>query len=688
MSNQTITDLASLSQDNIDAANDILLAVDVSDTTMSASGTNVKITPKSMIGKSIADLAQTWNNGATVFTGFKLNVTDTASDASSSLMDLQVGGSSKFRIAKNGTIYVNGSEFTAGGGAWGGITGTLSSQTDLQNALNAKLNLSGGTLTGGLSGTTATFSGDITGNIHIANSGSYFRLSRASSAGARFASLGDYTCQIFRDDGATNGIFLNLSDPPNSLLRMPSGMILAWGDTTVGSGNPHSTGATGLALLAEANQILAQRNGTNAQTFRIYGTYTDASNYRRLYISSTTAGAFTLGIEGAGTGASGNTLTVASALTVNGLITSSGGISATQVISTNTNGFSTPIGGNGYRFVSAGYFTASSDGVFKFSDNADTSFNRLQFGGTTSAFPSLQRTGATLRARLADDSGFADFLAGAITSTGLINGATYAWNSLTYQDVSSTPGIRADANGLYFRLFGSDYVRVAYGVMNLVRVGNGNTAGIASCSSAANVGAPDCQLLTTAAHTWEIYGSTNAQTLRVYQSRTDASNYHRWKVDYSGSTCLFGTERAGTGATGNMEIWLNGGAALTFNSGGKIFVGNRDITFGSWNGGECSIRQSTAFNSRLDLVDANSHSTYVNLALNTLFFGGTTSSFARIDRNSTTLRANLADGSALTNFQAKLTTDTNYVAGAPTATGYLILYDATGTAYRVPAVLN
>jgi hypothetical protein len=36
----------------------------------------------------------------------------------------------------------------AGGAVWGGITGTLSSQTDLQSALNAKANLSGATFTG------------------------------------------------------------------------------------------------------------------------------------------------------------------------------------------------------------------------------------------------------------------------------------------------------------------------------------------------------------------------------------------------------------------------------------------------------------------------------------------------------------------------------------------------------------
>lgn len=46
---------------------------------------------------------------------------------------------------------------SAGAGvAWGAITGTLSSQTDLQTALDAKLNLSGGTLTGDLTISKAT----------------------------------------------------------------------------------------------------------------------------------------------------------------------------------------------------------------------------------------------------------------------------------------------------------------------------------------------------------------------------------------------------------------------------------------------------------------------------------------------------------------------------------------------------
>ena len=40
-----------------------------------------------------------WNNAATTFTGLKLNVTDTASASSSNLLDLQVNGSSKFRVS-------------------------------------------------------------------------------------------------------------------------------------------------------------------------------------------------------------------------------------------------------------------------------------------------------------------------------------------------------------------------------------------------------------------------------------------------------------------------------------------------------------------------------------------------------------------------------------------------------------
>jgi hypothetical protein len=57
-----------------------------------------------------------------------------------------------------------------------------------------------------------------------------------------------------------------------------------------------------LKLFRDAANILAQRNAANAQTFRCYGTYTDASNYVRASLSSTST-AVTLAAETAGTGA-------------------------------------------------------------------------------------------------------------------------------------------------------------------------------------------------------------------------------------------------------------------------------------------------------------------------------------------------------------------------------------------------
>ena len=50
----------------------------------------------------IFNLTDTWNNVATVFSAVKMNVTDTASAVGSKLIDLQVAGTSKFNVSKDG----------------------------------------------------------------------------------------------------------------------------------------------------------------------------------------------------------------------------------------------------------------------------------------------------------------------------------------------------------------------------------------------------------------------------------------------------------------------------------------------------------------------------------------------------------------------------------------------------------
>ena len=63
-----------------------------------------------------------WNDAATVFTGLKLNVTDTASAAGSKLLDLQANGTNRFYMSSTGIGYLP----TAGGDASAFIFGGTS----------------------------------------------------------------------------------------------------------------------------------------------------------------------------------------------------------------------------------------------------------------------------------------------------------------------------------------------------------------------------------------------------------------------------------------------------------------------------------------------------------------------------------------------------------------------------------
>lgn len=71
----------------------------------------------------------------------------------------------------------------------------------------------------------------------------------------------------------------------------------------IGWGGYYSAISTPDLLIGrDAAGVFAQRNGTNAQTFRVYGTYTDASNYVRASLAASST-LVTLAAETAGTGA-------------------------------------------------------------------------------------------------------------------------------------------------------------------------------------------------------------------------------------------------------------------------------------------------------------------------------------------------------------------------------------------------
>lgn len=190
------------------------------------------------------------------------------------------------------------------------------------------------------------------------------------------------------------------------------GITIAAGDITATAGNVVSSAAniglnsTGGAfywrssqtwLYSDSNNALDQRNSTNAQALRVYNTYTDASNYERAKIAWAT-NVLQIGTEKLGTGTA-RALELQTDGTTRLTITTSGTVSLSgSLVLPSTGSMS---------FTSRGIFSASADGVFRFTNNASTDFGRLQLGGTTSSFPAIKRSGTAAQIRLADDSAYA-----------------------------------------------------------------------------------------------------------------------------------------------------------------------------------------------------------------------------------------------------------------------------------------
>jgi hypothetical protein len=202
--------------------------------------------------------------------------------------------------------------------------------------------------------------------------------------------------------------------------HMAAGYAVTWGNSAT------LNGSIDLSLFRDAANTLAQRNGTNAQAFRVYRTFTDASNYARLEMSfsGTNASIF---IDVAGSGATGNLSIAANQLIfntgVNRWIVNSSGHFVAATDNTYDIGAS---GATRPRNVFVGtsligplvrtdFINNSSNTVtyLQFPSSGETTQfvpggtnPRLQFGGTTSSFPSLKRSTTSLQVRLADDSAF------------------------------------------------------------------------------------------------------------------------------------------------------------------------------------------------------------------------------------------------------------------------------------------
>lgn len=94
--------------------------------------------------------------------------------------------------------------------------------------------------------------------------------------------------------------------------------------------------------------------------------------------------------------------------------------------------------GSGYYINTFAWIKSSAIGNILLQDETQTTFNRLQLGGTTSSFPAIKRNGAAIDFRLADDSGYCAINAGSVFS-----------NTGQIQALGSSTLYFGNANNLY-----------------------------------------------------------------------------------------------------------------------------------------------------------------------------------------------------------------------------------------------
>lgn len=182
------------------------------------------------------------------------------------------------------------------------------------------------------------------------------------------------------------------------ITRQNTGFFVLNGTAALSWGSGNSVAGADTSLFRDAADTLAQRRGTNFQTFRLYSTYTDGSNYERGFMRwSGAGGTLQIGTEALGTGSS-RALELQTGGTTRFTIATNGAIICSSSLSVVSNLF---FQGN------AAIVGNIASGVLRLvAASGLTDFNRLQFGGGTASFPALKRSSTVLQARLADDSDF------------------------------------------------------------------------------------------------------------------------------------------------------------------------------------------------------------------------------------------------------------------------------------------
>ncbi len=465
----------------------------------------------------VLNAAQTWNASGVTFTGLKFNAAGT-SDANSAsgslLMDLQVGGASKVKIGKGGTVTFtvsaketaiipgdrnvqfsfDGLPVFGGGLTYFGVTTAASirwstssvdptATADLFLTRRAAASLRLGAAdaatavaqTLGVQGITGTDASAAAFPFTIAGSqgtgmgagGSIvFQVAPAGSSGSaqntlvpaltidiaktvQIAGAGSYNIAavgvnnsnqygIYYDSFTTGVGFVIGGGHTFSVI---AGAVINRSDAyfgweSSGSGNFNTTYDT--RLYRDATGTLAQRNGTAAQRFNLYGTYTSGTSYERLFAEYNSAGtAFRIGTEKGSVGGTARALEFQTDGVTRLTISTAGVATFTGLVNLGSNGIlQTRYINNGNNTVSMFDFVADATGTATFAVAGSAPF--LRFGGTSPSYPAIKRSSTTLQARLADDTAFAPMQGKITTDTAYTAGDPATTGYLTVYDSTGT----------------------------------------------------------------------------------------------------------------------------------------------------------------------------------------------------------------------------------------------------------
>ena len=492
----------------------------------------------------------------------------------------------------------------------------------------------------------------------------------------------------------------------------------------LGFGTP---GSTDTNLFRDAANTLALRNSTNAQTFRVYNTYTDASNYERLAVEWTGNTAY-IRTQNTGTGASRSIILSASTAFYFGggasyqwLVSSSG-----HLLANTDNTYD--IGASGANRPRTGYFGTSLNvgpfptGLIQVPGVGAYGMSWAFIGGdgVTDAAAKRIRIGATHYTNAEEPFTLIDAIAGSTTSvlnigggTGTGNAATevsvwtaanntttsgtqrWAWNSSGhFAPIASATYNIGDTSARVLNVYAAnlDVSRSFDGVVGMVAVNGsagtsaragiqltndgGSSAFVAlhGSGTAAGIGFANTLALQAPYSNGIILSAIHASGVISFATGGTSSGNTRWKIDASGHLLGNADNTYDIGASGANRP-RNLFVANTVTAGIGYITANN--AYFAWTGR--SVMRSYG-DGTIALTNA------AETDFTRLQFGGTTSSFPAIKRSGAAFDFRLADDSGYCSIAAGSLGLSNamsiYGASAIPAGG------STGAGYKLSSTAN